>query len=173
MLLTKIWQPAPSLRSLLLSKRLYYKTASQNSHRTDDQRKTALENLKPKEIKPLDDTYCDIGESLAGNKIADIRSGMLDKLNEFYQYKPARDLAKTHNIDDQIFTKAFISFRRYCYKSKSLPPDLYVKVCDIIEGRAHVSDFFPHFLSHSREAFPHLECQEELKKISNLGLPHT
>lgn len=141
---------------------------SKISSKSDD---TALTKIKPREIQPEDGIYGSLGEEITGKKLD--RQQMIMKLNEFYQLDTVRDLSKTHYIDEKLFSKAFISFRRYCYKSASLPPELYVKFCDIIDGHGHVSDLFPFFLSHARAAFPHLECHEELRKISDLGMPHT
>lgn len=132
---------------------------------------TALTNIKPRIIDPENGIYGKLGEEISGKKLD--KQNMIAKLNEFYQLISVRDLAKTHYIDDKLFGKAFLSFRRYCYKSESLPPELHVLFCDIIDGHGHISDLFPFFLSHAREAFPHLECHEELRKISDLGMPHT
>lgn len=131
----------------------------------------ALDRIKAREVEPEDGVFGDLGEEISGKKLD--KHEMIVKLNEFYQLQSVRDLAKTHHIEDKLFGKAFISFRRYCYKSASLPPELYVKFCDIIDGHGHVSDLFPFFLSHARAAFPHIECHEELRKISDLGMPHT
>lgn len=129
-----------------------------------------FENLEARLIEPENGIYGTVGEEIAGKGLD--KQTMIVKLNEFYQTQTVRDLSKTHYIDEKLFTKAFISFRRYCYKSESLPPELHIKFCDIIDGHGHISDLFPFFLSHAREAFPHLECHEELRKISDLGLPH-
>ena len=131
----------------------------------------ALNKIKPREVEPEDGMYGSLGEEISGKKLD--KQAMIVKLNEFYQLTEVRDLAKTHYIDDKLFGKAFISFRRYCYKSASLPPELYVKFCDIIDGHEHLSELFPFFLSHARTAYPHLECHKELRKISDLGLPHS
>lgn len=130
-----------------------------------------FDNLEPKDVEPESGLYGTIGEEISGKKLD--RQDLLTILNDFYQDQPINELARTHYIDQKLFLKAFISFRRYCYKSTSLPPELHVKFCDIVGGHAHISELFPFFLSHAREAFPHLECQEELRKISDLGLPHS
>jgi len=130
-----------------------------------------LSKIKPREIAPEDGIYTGVGEDITGKKLDKDR--MISKLNEFYQLQSVRELAKTHYIDDKLFGKAFVSFRRYCYKSTSLPPELFVKFCDIIDGYGHASDLYPFFISHARAVFPHLECHQELRKISDLGLPHT
>lgn len=129
-----------------------------------------FDSIKPKIVDPEDNIYGTIGLEISG-KVLD-KQAMIAKLNEFYQLQAVRQLAKSHYIDDKLFAKAFISFRRYCYKSESLPPELYIKLCDILDGHGHISDIFPFFLTHARQAFPHLECREELRKISDLGLPH-
>lgn len=38
-------------------------------------------------------------------------------------------------------------------------------------GAGHVDDLFPYFLRHARQAFPHLDCLDDLKKISDLRTP--
>ena len=38
-------------------------------------------------------------------------------------------------------------------------------------GSGHNSDIFPYFLRHARKVFPHLECLDELKAISDLTEP--
>ena len=35
----------------------------------------------------------------------------------------------------------------------------------------HVDDIFPFFLQHAHKVFPHLECIEELRHISDLTEP--
>lgn len=44
-------------------------------------------------------------------------------------------------------------------------------VADILHGHGHVDDIFPYFLRHARKMFPHLECMDDLKKISDLRTP--
>jgi len=52
-----------------------------------------------------------------------------------------------------------------------LPVDLHVVVSDILQGAGHVDDIFPYFIRHARQMFPHLECMDDLKKISDLRSP--
>ncbi|KRY21800.1 ATP-dependent RNA helicase SUPV3L1, mitochondrial, partial [Trichinella patagoniensis] len=52
-----------------------------------------------------------------------------------------------------------------------LPVDLHIMLADILQNSRHVDDLFPLFLRHARQVFPHLECIEELKNISDLRLP--
>ncbi|KAG9510578.1 ATP-dependent RNA helicase SUPV3L1, mitochondrial, partial [Fragariocoptes setiger] len=120
-----------------------------------------------KDIQTVD--YGNIGEEIVGKKID--KHSALKLINQFIQNQPIRELAQGHGMDDRLFLKAAMSFRRFCIKSESLPPELHVKLCDIIDGHGHVSDLFPDFLKHARHIFPHLECREELKKISDLTIP--
>lgn len=129
-----------------------------------------FQGLEAKKVEPDQGKFGSIGEEISGKKLD--KNSMIINLNKFYQESSIRQLARSHDIDDKLFTRAFMSFKRYCYQSISLPPELHIKFCDIIEGHGHISDLYPFFLSHAREAFPHLECHAELRKISNLGLPH-
>lgn len=133
-------------------------------------RAQSFASIEAREIEPEKDQFGMTGEEITGTKLN--KQALAKILSDFYVSEPIRELAKTHNMDETIFSRAFLSFRRYCYKSLSLPPELYVTFCDISRGHGHESNLFPFFLSHAREAFPHLECQEELRRISDFGLPH-
>jgi ATP-dependent RNA helicase SUPV3L1/SUV3 len=67
--------------------------------------------------------------------------------------------------------QAFASFRRFCRDAESLPTDLHIVMCDIHNGAGHVTDIFPYFLRHCKQIFPHLDCMDDLKKISDLREP--
>lgn len=67
--------------------------------------------------------------------------------------------------------QAYISFRRYCLEANTLPVDLHVVISDILQGAGHVDDILPYFLRHAKQMFPHLECMDDLKKISDLRSP--
>lgn len=136
-----------------------------------EKRQEAFDKLAPRVVQPDTGVYGDLGEEISGKKLD--KHQMMEKVNKFYQLQPIRELAKSQHIDDKLFMKVFISFRRFCFKSVSLPPELYITFCDIIDGHRHLTDLWPFFLSHAREVFPHLECHEELRKISDLGLPHS
>lgn len=72
---------------------------------------------------------------------------------------------------EYIQERSFASFRTYCFETSTLPAELYIKLYDIIKGSAHPDDLFPYFLNHAREIFPHLDCMNDLKKISDLTNP--
>jgi ATP-dependent RNA helicase SUPV3L1/SUV3 len=42
---------------------------------------------------------------------------------------------------------------------------------DIGSGAGHVNDVFPYLLRHEKQCFPHLECMDDLWKISDLRSP--
>jgi ATP-dependent RNA helicase SUPV3L1/SUV3 len=67
--------------------------------------------------------------------------------------------------------QAFASFRRFCRDAESLPTDLHIVMIDIHNGAGHVTDIFPYFLRHCKQIFPHLDCMDDLKKISDLREP--
>jgi len=67
--------------------------------------------------------------------------------------------------------QAFINFRQYCLETESLPVDLYIVLSDILQDAANVTDIFPYFLRHTKQIFPHIDCLDDLKKISDLRNP--
>lgn len=66
--------------------------------------------------------------------------------------------------------QAFSAFRRFCIE-ETLPADLHIVVADILAGAGHVDDIYPYFLRHARKMFPHLECMDDLRQISDLRTP--
>lgn len=72
-----------------------------------------------------------------------------------------------------MFHQAFISFRKFCLEAgdSSLPVDLHILFSDITHGAGHVDDLFPYFIRHAKQIFPHLECMDDLRKISDLRSP--
>ena len=96
---------------------------------------------------------------------------MLKKLKVFFQSKTTRALSKEQGLDDYLYWQACISFRKFCLDVTYLPPELYILFSDILQGAIHEDSIFPYFLSHARKVFPHLECLEELKLVSDLTNP--
>lgn len=70
-----------------------------------------------------------------------------------------------------LFHQAFISFRKYCLENDSLPVDLHIIFSDVIAGAGHVDSLFSYFMRHAKQIFPHLECMDDLRKISDLRSP--
>lgn len=48
---------------------------------------------------------------------------------------------------------------------------MHIIVSDILQGYGHVDDIFPYFLRYARKMFPHLNCMDDLKQISDLRTP--
>lgn len=116
-------------------------------------------------------------------------------LNNFYKKKEIVDLSNEEGLDSKnnyffkisiyisicytiscallgkLFHQAYVSFRRFCIESESLPADLHICLSDVINGAGNVSDIFPYFMQHAKIMFPHLECMDDLVKISDLRHP--
>lgn len=99
------------------------------------------------------------------------KEDMLKLLNDFYRRPVVKTLAAENGLDKRLFHQSYLSFRKFVVESEKLPVDLHVVVSDILQGAGHVDDLFPYFLRHAREIFPHLDCMEDLRKISDLRLP--
>lgn len=56
-------------------------------------------------------------------------------------------------------------------EAENLPVDMHIIISDILQGAGHVDDIFPYFLRHAKQMFPHLDCMDDLKKISDLRQP--
>lgn len=101
------------------------------------------------------------------------RNKLLEVLNQFPRRPNIRKVCEERGLSDRLFHQAFISFRQFCVASaSSLPPDLHVLISDISRGNGSVDDLLPHFMKHARKVYPHLDCMDDLKQISDLRLPH-
>jgi len=123
--------------------------------------------FKPVTVLPNQDDI-NLGKELAGEMD---RSDLLKKLKTFFDSKTTRALSKEQGLDDYLYWQACVSFRKYCMDITYLPPELYILFSDILQGAVHEDSIFPYFLSHARKVFPHLECLDELKLISDLTNP--
>ncbi|CAN8025129.1 unnamed protein product [Ixodes persulcatus] len=99
------------------------------------------------------------------------KEDLLKLLNQFSKRPEVSSWSEENGLDARLFHQAFVSFRRHCMESEQLPADLHVVFSDILTGARHLDDLLPYFLRHARTVFPHLECMEELQKISDLRLP--
>ena len=129
--------------------------------------KDPMSVFKPVLVKPNTDDL-NYGEEIAG-KIN--RQALLKELNLFYFHPEIKTLCKEQGLDDYLLNQAYTSFRRFCMDVKHLPTELYVLFSDILCGAKHNHDLFPYFISHARKVFPHLECLDDLKLISDLTSP--
>ncbi|XP_050723777.1 ATP-dependent RNA helicase SUV3 homolog, mitochondrial-like [Eriocheir sinensis] len=109
-----------------------------------------------------------VGEEMAGPlKKEDI----LRILNRFYTNDTVKELAKENGLDNYLYQQTFISFRKFCLESESLPVDLHIIISDVVQGAGHIHDIYPTFLKHAQKIFPHLICMDDLYKISDLSNP--
>lgn len=130
---------------------------------------------QPKDIasllKPIPYTVSDagvVGQELTGELK---KEELLKILGNFYRRPEIRKFAAENGLDNQLFHKSFLSFRRFCCEIDNLPVDLHIIMSDIINGAGHIDDLLPYFIQHSKEIFPHLECMDDLQKISDLRNP--
>jgi ATP-dependent RNA helicase SUPV3L1/SUV3 len=121
----------------------------------------------PVTVKPNPDDI-NVGAELTGSLN---KSDLLKVLNKFYQKKEIKLLLSENGLDNYLQHQAYVSFRRYCLEAENLPVDLHVVISDILQGAGNVTDIFPYFLRHAKQMFPHLECMDDLKKISDLRTP--
>ena len=153
----------------LNNKRQHWVNDIMNS--TKDETSTSEDSMsklfKPVTIKPNPDDL-NLGSEIAG-KIE--RSKLIKTLNSFFQSQKTKTLSREQGLDDYLYDQACISFRKYTMDVTLLPPDLYILLSDILQGAIHEDSIFPYFLTHAKRVFPHLECLDELKLISDLSDP--
>ncbi|XP_059620953.1 ATP-dependent RNA helicase SUV3 homolog, mitochondrial [Phlebotomus argentipes] len=123
--------------------------------------------FKPVPVKSNPDDI-NIGAELTGNLD---KAELLKVLNKFSQKREIKMLCTENGLDIYLQQQAFASFRRYCMDADNLPADLHITVSDILQGAGHVDDLFPYFLRHAKQIFPHLDCMDDLRKISDLRTP--
>ncbi|XP_014242250.1 ATP-dependent RNA helicase SUV3 homolog, mitochondrial [Cimex lectularius] len=133
--------------------------------------KKAASNLSalftPVPVKPNQDDE-GIGKELAGTIP---KAELIKLLNKFYQMSELKQLSVENGLDSYLQHQAYLSFRRFCLDSDCLPADLHITICDIMNNVSHVSNLLPYYLRHARQMFPHLECMDDLKRISDLTTP--
>ena len=129
--------------------------------------KDPLSVFKPIMVKPNPDDL-NFGEEIAG-KIS--KQALLKELNRFYTSPEIKMLCKEHGLDEFLYNQAYSSFRRFCMNVDLLPTELYILASDILAGASHNHDIFPYFLAHAKKVFPHLDCIDDLKLISDLTDP--
>ncbi|KAL4232103.1 ATP-dependent RNA helicase supv3l1 [Mactra antiquata] len=146
-----------------------------NRHPHAGVRKPKVIASKPKELfKPVipqplvDDGQKDIGEEVAGHLS---KNDKLNILNQLVKDSSIQMLASQHDITGSTLEIAFQSFRKFILQSAYIPVDMHVVFKDIILGAGHITDLFPFFLNHAQTVFPHLNCMEDLRKISDLSDP--
>lgn len=109
-----------------------------------------------------------VGEEIAGKLTKGDKTNVM---RMFIMDSSIQLLASQQGLQGKMFETALQSFRQYCYKSSQLPADLHIVFKDIAENAGHVTDLFPFFLKHAKTVYPHLDCMEDLQKISDLTDP--
>ncbi|XP_004521178.1 ATP-dependent RNA helicase SUV3 homolog, mitochondrial [Ceratitis capitata] len=110
----------------------------------------------------------DVGSEMVGKLD---KTELLKILNKFTQKREIKGLCIENGLDSYLQQQAFASFRRYCIEAENLPVDLHITISDILHNAGHIDDIFPYFLRHAKTIFPHLDCMDDLKKISDLRTP--
>ncbi|XP_049859048.1 ATP-dependent RNA helicase SUV3 homolog, mitochondrial isoform X2 [Schistocerca gregaria] len=154
--------------SVLKSRRKCVKSCVMYSQIRGKKDDTNLSHLfVPVPIKPNPDDI-NVGEELTGTLN---KRDLLKVLNQFYQKKEIKLLALENGLDSYLLHQAYVNFRQYCVEAATLPVDLHVVISDILQGAGHIDDIFPYFIRHAKQMFPHLDCMDDLKKISDLRTP--
>nr|CAG4641492.1 EOG090X01V1 [Eurycercus lamellatus] len=130
---------------------------------------TILYNIfKPAPVQPSASNGVDVGSELTGKLD---KNDLMKTLAKFYQRNEVKAAAFENGLNNYIYHQSYLSFRRMVLSGGNLPVDLHITFNDIIAGASHVDSLLPFFLRHSRQVFPHLDCLEDLKHISDLRLP--
>ncbi|XP_050292923.1 ATP-dependent RNA helicase SUV3 homolog, mitochondrial [Anthonomus grandis grandis] len=145
----------------------YIQTRSKRKSAGDNTNNNISALFVPIPVKPNPDDI-NVGEELSGSLN---KADLLKVLNKFYQTPAIKQLLFEHGVDNYLQHQAYVSFRRYCLEAETLPVDLHLVISDILQGARSHADVFPYFLRHARQMFPHLECMDDLKKISDLRSP--
>ncbi|XP_054009082.1 ATP-dependent RNA helicase SUV3 homolog, mitochondrial [Hylaeus anthracinus] len=145
-------------------------TFGHNAREKSDKSNLSISSLfRPVPVK-TDPNDLNVGAELTGFlKKTDI----IKVLSTFGHKESVKDLALKYGLDKTLITTALSSFRSYCLQNNSLPVDLHVVLNDIIHGAGNITDIFPYFIRFTKQLYPHIECLDDLKKISDLRHPPT
>ncbi|KAK2589289.1 hypothetical protein KPH14_007841 [Odynerus spinipes] len=123
--------------------------------------------FRPVPVKPNPDDINVGSELTSALKKLDI----LLIINKFIENKEIKSLAQDFGLDEYLQMQAFTGFRQYCVETQPLPTDLHIVLSDILQNAGNITDIFPYFLRFAKKLFPHMECLDDLKKISDLRSP--
>lgn len=165
-----------SVRQAIICSHNSVRTCSSNNDNSNTSGKTSTKDfdslITATKTAPnqISDEWGDIGEELTGKKLS--KEELIPLLNKFLQRQTIRQLAAEHGLKPKMLIEAFSSFRKKILEPKVLDPEIHIILSDIIFGKAgHVDDLFPFFLKHAKQIYPHIDCLDDLKKISDLRLP--
>uniref|UniRef100_A0A915CQU7 RNA helicase n=1 Tax=Ditylenchus dipsaci TaxID=166011 RepID=A0A915CQU7_9BILA len=94
-------------------------------------------------------------------------------LDQLFLNPIIQELAQDNYLSGRLFEEAANSFRAFCTKQGYFDGELRIIFDDIKEQKHSADLLFPHFLSHARQIFPHIDSMKELKQTSDLTQPHT
>jgi len=138
--------------------------------KTDNKKNDLSTSIQPQTvISSSNTTGVNVGQDIVGKRLS--TSDINRVINQFYQRKSIRKGCLDHSIDERMLRIGFNGFRNYCLELNKISPELYVVFNDIIENKLHVDELFSYFIKYCKEIFPHLNCLEELKKISDFTSP--
>uniref|UniRef100_A0A915Q7P2 RNA helicase n=1 Tax=Setaria digitata TaxID=48799 RepID=A0A915Q7P2_9BILA len=105
--------------------------------------------------------------------LADLSKEDISRVLESFARRPlVRELSEQNNVNRKMFHAAYKSFRNYCMHASPLDPCIAVIISDILNKSRDVDSIYPYFIEHTKRVYPHLECEKELKTLSDLTKPH-
>lgn len=97
----------------------------------------------------------------------------VSRILECFARRPlVRELCEQNRVTRKMFHAAYKSFRDYCFNAALSNPCIAVVISDILKKARDVDCLYPYFIEHARKVYPHLECERELKTLSDLSEPH-
>lgn len=105
--------------------------------------------------------------------IVDLNKDDVSRILENFARKPlVRELSEQNNVNRKMFHAAYKSFRNYCLHASPLDPCIAIVISDILNKARDVDSLYPYFIDHAKRVYPHLECEKELKTLSDLTKPY-
>lgn len=124
--------------------------------------------FRPTRVKESNGNTSNVGAELTGT----LNKYMLKLvLKSFCHDEKVKQLAAERGLYESIQTDAMNRFYKYCLTSHALPVDLHVTLSDVIQSARNITDVFPYFLRYAKLLYPHIDCLDDLKKISDLRCP--
>ncbi|KAM3728112.1 ATP-dependent RNA helicase [Dirofilaria immitis] len=105
--------------------------------------------------------------------VVDLNKDDISRVLENFARRPlVRELSEQNNVNRKMFHATYKSFRNYCLHASPLDPCIAVIISDILSKARDVDSIYPYFIEHAKRVYPHLECEKELKTLSDLTKPH-
>ncbi|CAG9529470.1 unnamed protein product [Cercopithifilaria johnstoni] len=105
--------------------------------------------------------------------VVDLNKDDISRVLENFARRPlVRELSEQNNVNRKMFHAAYKSFRNYCLHASPLDPCIAIVISDILNKARDVDSIYPYFIEHAKRVYPHLECEKELKTLSDLTKPY-